>query len=184
MQKELPDIALLRQLIDYDPKTGILLWRMRDVSLFAKPGQATVWNQAYAGQRCFCTPRGAGYLGGTVCGVKIKTHRVVWALHCGEWPPSSQDIDHINHDRTDHRAANLRLVSRGDNNKNRPPQRNNSSGFVGISWNAECHKWFCSIGHKGQNVYLGVHACLGNAIRARREAERAFGFHGNHGGLA
>jgi len=182
MPKPLPEISLLRQLIDYNPTSGQFIWAYRPVTMFGREWKYHQWNNTHAGKECFITPRGAGYLGGCVLGVKLKSHRVAWALHHGSWP--IYDIDHINHDRTDNRIANLRHVHRSENNKNRPPQKNNRSGFVGIAWNPECRKWKCDIGHEGANVYLGVHACIGVAIRARRNAERSFGFHENHGGAA
>ena len=41
--KPLPDQALLRQLLDYDPETGILRWKARPPEMF-KEGR---WGQAY-----------------------------------------------------------------------------------------------------------------------------------------
>lgn len=43
-------------------------------------------------------------------------HRIVWEMHCGKIP-EGYEIDHINHDRSDNRIENLRLVKKKDNLK-------------------------------------------------------------------
>lgn len=47
---------------------------------------------------------------------KYLVHRIIWAIHHGEWPPGV--IDHINGITTDNRIENLRCGTRRDNMNN------------------------------------------------------------------
>lgn len=72
--------------------------------------------------------------------------RVVLAWLTGSWP--IHDVDHINHDKTDHRPWNLRDVTCRVNQQNR---RN----FKGTYWNKEHQKWRAQISINGKLTYLG-----------------------------
>src|SRR5689334_22074801 len=112
---KLPDIELLRKLLDYDPETGLFRWKARSPAMF--DGNATRcnrWNGRLAGKEAG-NVRGDGYRSIDVGNIKYLAHRLAWALHHGEEPI---EIDHINGDRGDNRYANLREVTRTENNMN------------------------------------------------------------------
>ncbi len=184
--KALPSPEVLRQLLRYELDTGRLFWRERGPQWFKstermKPEHfCASWNKRYANTEA-CSKNGQGYIAMHILGQKHKAHRVCWAIHYGHWPKGH--IDHVNHDRSDNRICNLRSVTQAENNKNRPPQ-SNSFGFVGVHKHQSCHRWVASIGHQKKQVYLGIFACVGLAIKARRDAERQLGFHAGHGGAA
>ena len=180
-KRQLPSPEVLRQLLDYNPETGELRWKERGVEWFPSLRAQRCWNARYAGREAG-SDNGKGYICFNLAGHSIKAHRAGWAIHHGEWP--KHDIDHINHNKADNRMSNMRDVKRVVNNRNRPPQRNNTSRFVGVYWNKECRKWAACIGVNRRAIHLGVHDCLGRALRARREAERRFGFANGHGGAA
>ena len=50
---------------------------------------------------------------------RILTHRFVAAVALGKWVPRECDVDHLNHDPSDNRPENLRVVTRKDNAQNR-----------------------------------------------------------------
>lgn len=184
--KALPSPEVLRQLLRYEPDTGKLFWLPREPKWFKgndrmKPEHfCASWNSSYANTEAG-SHNGKGYFGIHIFGRNYKAHRVIWAIYYGNWPKGH--IDHINHQASDNRIINLRDVSQAENNKNRPPQ-SNSCVFVGVYKHQSCNRWVASIGHQGKQVYLGLFACVGLAIKARRDAERRFGFHAGHGGAA
>lgn len=173
---------ILREFLDYNHETGCLTWKQRDVKWFASPAACQTWNARFAGKPAFSTHAGRGYLSGEVFTVRFKAHRVAWAIYHGKWP--SNEIDHINHDTSDNRIDNLRDVPRSENLKNRPAQKNNQSGFVGVRWNRHIARWTAFIGVSNDTIYLGSFSTAQDAINARVMAEKQFGFHPNGGCLA
>lgn len=173
------DPAILRQLIDYNPATGELVWRARDHSWFPNGRGCESWNKSFAGKPAFSCLNQDGYGGGKVLDKRHLAHRVAWAIHYGSWPEGQ--IDHINQMRFDNRIANLRSVSVGENRKNQSMHSRNTSGRAGVSWNKAGKVWHAQIGHNGKQIHLGLFRDLADAVRARDEAEIKLGFGPNHG---
>lgn len=63
----------------------------------------------------------------------IRLHRFIWYLHNGV-PEDKYLVDHINRNRLDDRLENLRLATAKQNATNRSKQKNNTSGFRGVSF--------------------------------------------------
>ena len=169
---------LLRQLLRYEPETGKLFWKLRDVP----EGNLHIhsWNARLAGKEALTAKDSRGYFHGTILYSSLRAHRVIWAMHHGEWPKG--EIDHINHDKTDNRADNLRVVSHKQNLRNRSLHKNSSSGFTGVVWHKSRGKWRAQIGVNGVTKYLGLFETIDDAIAARKAADSKHGFHENHGG--
>jgi hypothetical protein len=102
------DLAYYSSLLEYDPATGELHWRV------ARNGRMRVGQLAGSWSN--------GYIAVNVDGRKVYAHRIVWLLCKGEWP--KQYIDHINGDRADNRIENLRDVSQVINGRNNARCRN------------------------------------------------------------
>lgn len=51
------------------------------------------------------------------------------------------ETDHKNGDKADCQASNLRLATHSENSKNRRKNRNNTSGYKGVSWCESEQKW-------------------------------------------
>ena len=58
-----------------------------------------------------------GYLRINIFGSPIYVHRIAWLIVHGAWPVGV--VDHINRDRMDNRAVNLRDVSPTENARNK-----------------------------------------------------------------
>lgn len=173
----------LRQLLRYEPETGKLFWKQRDVSLFEDRGNgaaanAASWNARYAGAEALTALNAAGYRHGAVFGCKLRAHRVAWALVHGQWPQG--EIDHINGITDDNRLENLREVTGQENQRNSKRPANNTSGVVGVSWYEPARKWVARI-RVIKRIHLGYFDDFNEAVAARKAAEAAYGFHQNHG---
>ena len=178
MMRQIP-IALLHELIICAPETGELFWKHRDAHHFSETHVWKTWNTRYAHKPALNCINGTGYKAGTVKGVRVPAHRVIWAMTFGAWP--SEDIDHINGNRADNRIENLRAVCRQENTKNRAVQNNSTSLVPGVTWAKKNKKWRARITISGNRVDLGLYEDFENAVTARKKAERLYGYHPNNG---
>ena len=182
--KKPPSPSVLRLLIDYDPETGALVWRVRDVSFFTDGERSAihcmrVWNARYAGNPAFKGKTSAGYFRGGIFSRRYLAHRVAWAIYSGAWPEN--EIDHINGDKLDNRIANLRSVTRQENGKNRATGINNKSGTTGVYWYNRDLVWVAQVSKNGKNKHIGCFKSKDEAIEARAKANLEYGYHANHG---
>lgn len=158
MPIELPSQALLRELLDYDPETGLLRWRPR--------ADRPSFNGAFAGKVAFTSKNSRGYHQGDIYGVNYLAHRVIWRWMTGNEPDT---IDHINRNQADNRWANLRSVTQYENNLNRDPKVLARSGVLGVWYRKNV--WRAVIKVRGRKIYFGSFKSLEEATAARRAAE-------------
>lgn len=166
MKKVLPP-ETLRQLLNYEPETGLFFWRERGPEWFQElrypPDRAMkIWNAKNAGKRAFCTNNTGGYLKGRLLGVDFLAHRVAWSIHFGENP--SGEIDHINGNPADNRIANLRVCTRTQNLHNTAGSRNAASPFKGVYRDGK--RWNSKIRHNGKQLNIGSFASEIEAAKA------------------
>lgn len=173
--KPLPSQEVLRQLLDYDPETGVLRWKERGPEWFKSSWMADRWNARYAGQPAFTAyDDGCGYYRGTLFGKSYFAHRIIIKMMVGEEPPM---VDHQDGDGSNNTWGNLVSATYATNVRNRAIVANNTSGTMGVAWHKRAGKWEVSINGK----YLGLFSNLDAAVAARKNAEREYGFHENHG---
>jgi hypothetical protein len=173
------NIAELRAYLSYCPETGIIRWKLSDKVPDACRMRLETWNRRFAGQPAFNKPNSKGYKCGWLWTTSMLAHRVAWALHYGEWP--SDQIDHVNGDKTDNRLENLRIVTAQGNAKNRSLRSDNTSGHVGVYWVRETKKWSAQIKVDGKQKTIATFESLEDAVKARKAAEDLNGYHANHG---
>ena len=172
--------GLLRVFMRYDVGTGKLYWRSRSIGYFANAGRCTAWNTAHAGKEA----GGIDWRGYRICGVLGKTymvHRLVWFYVYGEWVGDAVEfvIDHIDGDKSNNRIHNLRVVDRRESMKNLPLGRHNKTGCFGVQ--LVKGKYTARITVDYVPRHLGTFDTLEEAVAARKQAEKKYGFHRNHG---
>ena len=154
----------LHRVLRYE--NGKLYWRHRDDVL-------PRWNTRYALKEAFTAVR-QGYRTGAIHNRLYQAHRVVWAMHNGEWPKGQ--IDHINGDRSDNRIENLRDVDAFQNSQNSRLRTDNTSGTPGVTFFKERGQWTARICVNGKRHHLGYFSSAEDASKARMEAEIKLGF--------
>ena len=150
----------LRELLDYSPETGELRW-----TAARRYGMAGVVAGYTARNR---------YIYVTVDSYHYLAHRLVWLHIYGEWPVDQ--IDHLNGDRCDNRAANLRDVSQQVNQQNRRKSQRGSlsPGFLGVHFDRRRQTFIANIKDTTtmKSKYLGAYATAAEAHQAYLEAKR------------
>ena len=134
----------LRELLRYEPQTGLFWWLIR-TSNRVNMGKPAGSFDRY-GYRCIRIDRR-----------DYRAHRLAWLHVYGAWP--SDCLDHINGERSDNRIGNLREATNSENQHNRGKSSNNTSGFKGVTWHASESKWQAQIGINGKIKYLGKFTC-------------------------
>lgn len=141
--------ARLKELLRYDPETGVMTWLR-------------------SGKRAGTKHR-LGYRNVVVDGKGYAEHRLAWLLVHGQWP--EHDLDHINRVRDDNRLRNLRPATRSENCQNQPVRKSNKSGTTGVYLHGLSGKWAASINIAKKQRHLGLFDSVDQAIAARKAAE-------------
>jgi hypothetical protein len=158
----------LREILAYDQETGDFV-RLVDRSTNARAG--SIAGCVSAG--------GTGKLHWQISidGRLYYAHRLAWLYMTGQWP--SKTIDHIDANGLNNRWSNLREATKSENQHNRGKQRNNTSGFKGVSWHKRDRKWQAEIWLNGRKKSLGGFDDAAAAHAAYCDAAQKF-----HGGFA
>lgn len=170
----------LRERLRHDAKTGKLFWREAGPEHFKLRRTHLAWNTRFAGKEVGALLNN-GYLYVNLKKRVMLVHRVIWAMVYGYWP---DQVDHINHVRTDNRLSNLREVSASGNARNISLPKDNTSGRIGVYWWEDRQVWYAKMKVGSKHHHLGYYKSKAEAIAAREEAECRFGFHPNHGAPA
>ncbi|MCK4830546.1 HNH endonuclease [bacterium] len=155
----------LKEMFNYNPETGLFM-RLIGVK-GGRKGAISGFLQTN------------GYLQVRIDGRAYLSHRLACLYMTGRWPKNQ--MDHINHIRTDNRWSNLREATQQENLKNKSMQKNNKSGVNGVHWRKSNNKWRSKIIVNRKELYLGEYDNFDDAAAVRKEAEIKYGFHENHG---
>lgn len=82
--------------------------------------------------------------------------------------------DHKNRNPLDNRKENLRPATVAENSRNSSISRNNTSGFIGVSWTKKSANWHAYITYNNQRINLGYFSQKYDAIIARLKAELSY----------
>ena len=155
-----------RALFKYDASTGEITWRTSPNNRIKQGAVAGSFDKR-------------GYRKIKVDNQDYRAHWIIWLIVYGRFP--SEEIDHINHVKDDNRIINLREICRKGNARNLSVSSRNKSGVVGVHKRKENGKWRAAICVDRKSIYLGEFISREDAISARSEANRKYGFHANHG---
>tara|TARA_B100001057_G_scaffold347350_1_gene348673 strand:- start:386 stop:1018 length:633 start_codon:yes stop_codon:yes gene_type:complete len=173
-KKVLPPPSFIKEIMYYDSKSGFLYWKHRK-------NMSKTWNSRYANKKVKTNNVNCSSILYNGNRFNMVYHRLIWCRYYGEWPESNLVIDHKNGNRYDNTIENLRLVTQAENSKNRSTPKDNTSGHIGLYWRKEKKKWQVQIGLNGKIIHIGSFKNKEDAIKARKEAEKKYGFHENHG---
>ena len=150
--------ARLREMLHYDPETGVFTW------LIDRPGGVKGGMQAGRLDS-------RGYIVIRVGGCRWLAHRLAWFYMTGERP--IHEVDHRDTVRNNNRWSNLRPATRRQNGQNlRAPRSDNSTGYLGVSSKRGSSSFVAQIKVNGKTKHLGTFADPAEAHRAYLAAKR------------
>lgn len=82
-------------------------------------------------------------------------HRIAWFIKTGEQP--NEIIDHKDTNKTNNKWENLRKATKSQNEHNTQKQKNNTSGYKGVSWHKPSNKWAANIRLNTKLHHLGYY---------------------------
>ena len=179
LPKPEPSVEILEELFDYDSLTGFVTNKYRPRKYFNTKNSYSTFNSHQVGKRSGSEKDRFRRI--TLFGKPYPEHRLIWALYYKEWPSKEMVIDHINGDPFDNKIDNLRLVTHRENAMNRRLSCNNKSGVIGVHYYASRKQWQAQITVKGKKINLGRFDNFDDAVKSRKDAEKKYGYHENHG---
>ena len=131
---------MLMQIVDYDPDTGVFLWKVQKAhatKIGSIAGSADV----------------RGYWRIHIDGKSYKAHRLAWLWVTGTFP--TKQIDHVDGNKANNRWRNLRECTGSQNRANCGKPSTNTSGFKGVNFHRGRQQWQARIMVRGRRVFLG-----------------------------
>jgi hypothetical protein len=143
----------LREVLSYDPETGLFTWL------------APTSNRIAAGKRAGHVNASDGYVRIELDHTLHGAHRLAWLYVTGEWPACL--IDHRDMNRANNRWSNLRAATKSQNAANaRAWAKPNPDRPRGAYFDKRDGRWFSAIKHNGKTYRLGRFATSEEAAAA------------------
>lgn len=149
--KPLPSQERLKELLNYDPDTGVFTWK------------TAVSNINVGDVAGHIKPHGYRHLG--IDGNYYLAHRLAWVYMTGD-DPGSLTVDHRNRVRSDNWFSNLRLATQQDQLRNKSAK--------GIHYSKRDRSWTAHIKLDGKKLHLGSFQCPWQAYDAYWTARKQY----------
>jgi hypothetical protein len=150
-------IDIIKEFLDYDPDTGSLWWKKRQLHHFKQGNRqanaCSIWNNKHAGTVAG-SDDGKGRIIIRIYKNTYFAHRLAFMIMTGREPV--EQIDHINGDSYYNKWINLRECEDYQNKQNLSIKSNNTSGYIGVWWHKQNKKWCAEIRTRNVKYYLGT----------------------------
>lgn len=150
----MPDTQVLKELLAYEPETGIFKWAARPSVRMSREKVGTRAGALGA----------SGYRYIKYQGKLLREHRLACEFMFGPIPEGIE-VDHINGDKSDNRISNLRLATHQQNLANCKNRKNNTSGCKGVTRHFD-GRWRARIMVGGKSLHLGLFEAIEDAAAA------------------
>lgn len=144
----------LKALLDYNPDTGVFIWKVDRGLNHCKNKVAGAINKR-------------GYICIGIEGKYYYAHRLAWMWVNECWPKN--EIDHKDRNKVNNSIHNLREGNDFLQQQNMPNRENSSSGYTGVS-PTKNGTWRAYINVNKKRISLGTHKTKVEALTVREEA--------------
>lgn len=150
----------LKECFDYDPDTGLLLWKSRPLDHFDTHRGFNIFNKKNAGTKAGNLDTN-GYIRVRLfiegSRRQLAAHRVCYQLGYNEALDPTILVDHKNCVRTDNYKDNLRKATDTQNSHNKRKHYSNSKvPYLGVSHNRNGKRFISEIQAHGKKYFLGT----------------------------
>ena len=173
-KRDLINQAVVKEILDYNPETGILTWKFREDKWFwGSPGgqdaawAAKKWNAKFAGKNLSKHRT-------SIFNVTYRLPHLIWLWMTGRWPNPA--IDHKDGNDLNNRWNNLRQATSTINNRNRKRLNTNTTGVTGATLTKD-GKFAVYFNRKR----VGTYSTAEEANLARKQVELKHGYTERHG---
>lgn len=128
----------LKELITYNSETGLMFWKAPQ-------------KRVKIGDVIKCKDS-KGYIVVRLDNKLYRVHRLAWLYVYGYMPTI---IDHINRNTSDNRIVNLRECTQSENILNASLNRNNKTGFKGVSFDKRKGLYRACTSKNRKQIFLG-----------------------------
>jgi len=168
---------LLREILDYNPTTGDLIWKVRSKKWFTNERISKSWNARYASKIAGCT-RPDTYKVIGIFDTSYLQHTIIWVWMTGKMP--RYELDHKDRNPNNNAWGNLRDIPHVKNRRNQRKNKNNTSGVTGVR-KTKIGRFETFITMDGKYINLGTYLTIEEAALVRQEAQKRYGFTSGHG---
>jgi hypothetical protein len=149
-RKRLPTADEVRAVLDYDPDSGTLTWKVRQ----GDDRATKAWNAKHLNKQAGSLGK-HGYVSIAIFGQPYRAHRLIWVIQTGAWPASDQHIDHIDGNPSNNVFSNLRLATVSLNMANAKRPSTNRSGYKGAYFKKNMGRYAAGIKVNQRVYHLG-----------------------------
>jgi hypothetical protein len=151
--------ARLKELLEYDPDTGVFRWRTSRPHSRIKAGDV-------AGR----LDKTDGYVRIGIDKTRYRAHRLAWLYVYGTLPPL---LDYKDLNWENNRISNLRVATRAQDQANITKKTHNTSGLKGVFFHNKTKRWYAKICHNRRQIRLGYFVEKEDAYAAYKKAAAA-----------
>lgn len=143
--KTAPNIDRLKNILNYDPDSGIFTWKVKTCR------KVTIGKEAGAISKA--NPLAAPYLVLNFDGTRYKLHILAYFYMTGKWLPGN--IDHEDGNTLNNKFLNFRIATRKEQNTNKAKHRDGVCKYKGIHFNKRTNRYVAEIMNNRVKYHLG-----------------------------
>jgi len=163
----------LKELLHYDPETGVFTWKERPLESFANVIAGKRWNKRFANKKTVLSKSNRGNII-WLLGKIYLSRRLAWMYIYGKFPENG--IDNIDGNKYNDSICNLRESTRTDDIHKCDNSRKNQKYMRGVSKintkGKDGFQYCATITTNKKNIYLGGFLTEQEAHNAYVEAKR------------
>ena len=162
-------------LLSYDKDSGIFTWKERLGNTKSDNIFNSLFARTVAGSKLTSKRSKTEYIAIKIHGKSYKAHRLAFLIMEGEMP---DQVDHLDRNGLNNKWSNLRRSNNKDNSKNKPIQKSNKTGVVGVNWHKAAGKWHArAVNKEGKRIDLGRYDDFEEAVKVRKMYEVEYGYY-------